>query len=173
MARWGSRMDVLNSPAATAALASPLVSSIIFVAVAIIAAIAAGTPLMGFYRDWRKTKADAAQSGAEEARALAEQTLYHNLQKQIEANSKAIAELQAEKECLHEGARLLRSEVERLKAFEKQITQMKARLEDKDRIIEERDREIRELTKVILKMKDQIHALELKLQIRERNGITN
>ena len=163
-------VDVLNSPAATAALNSPFVGVIIFIAVVVIAAITVGGPILGLYREWRKIQADAAECGSCGAKAGAETALYEQLRGQIEANSRAIQELQSEKADLQDESRKLRAEVDRLKAFEQQIVSMRARLAEKDRIIEERDREIRDLTKVILKMKDQIHALEMRLQMKELTG---
>lgn len=134
----------------------PLVIGIVFVASVVVGLVAIAKPIMGLYREYKKT-------GAEGAKAEAESSLFTTLQGQIESNSKAIEKLQIERNVWFEKATLLDKEVARLTSFEANFNSMKERLNEKDRIIESRETEIRSLTRSVLDMKDRIHALEMRL----------
>jgi predicted RNase H-like nuclease (RuvC/YqgF family) len=151
--------SVTNAVPAAASVASsqdPLILSITFVAAVVIGLVAIAKPLMGLYREYKKT-------GTEGAKSEAEVFLFTQLQQQIENNTKAIERLQGERDKWFEKATSLEREIERLRVFEMMVTSMKGRLDEKDLIIEARDTEIRQLTRGILDMKDRIHALELRL----------
>ena len=93
--------------------------------------------------------------------------MFTNLKSQIDTNTQAIAVLQLERDKWFLKAGKLEMEVERLKSFEQTVESMKVRLNEKDKIIEAREVEIRALMRNILDMKDRIHALELRLQADE------
>lgn len=138
----------------------PLIASLLFVAAAVVAMIAIAKPLMGLYREYKKTGTEGAKNEAESA-------LFLTLQQQIEFNTKAISKLQEEKSKWFEESMTLRMQVESLRASEHLVISMKKRLDEKDKIISERDNEIRKLTSTILEMKDRIHALELRISMDE------
>lgn len=138
----------------------PLMVFLVSLAGLIVGIVAVGKPLMGIYREYKQT-------GTVGAKAAAEDSLYENLKKQLDANTNAIGVLQSERDAWFAKATRLESEVERLKAFEQMVESMKSRLNEKDKIIESREREIRELMNNMLSMKDRIHALELRLQADE------
>lgn len=125
--------------------------------------IAIGGPIMGLYRDYKKNSAENAKSDAESL-------LFQQLQQQMTSNSEAIIKLQNERNEWFSKAIALEHEVQKLKAFEAMVNAMKDRLNEKDRVIEARDAEIRTLTRTILQMKDQLHALEIRLNKDEQEG---
>lgn len=151
--------SVTNAVPAAASVASsqdPLILSITFVAAVVIGLVAIAKPMMGLYREYKKT-------GTEGAKSEAEAFLFTQLQTQIENNTKSIEKLQEERNKWFEKATQFEREIDRLKVFEAMVTSMKTRLDEKDQIISMRDAEIRELTRNILSMKDRLHALELRL----------
>lgn len=142
--------------AASASSQDPLILGIAFVAAVVIGLVAIAKPLMGLYREYKKT-------GAEGAKSEAETFLFTQLQSQITVNTTAIERLQTERNMWFDRAMGLEREIDRLKAFETMVNSMKGRLDEKDRVIEAREAEIRQLTRSILDMKDRLHALELRL----------
>lgn len=146
----------------------PLLAGIAFVLAVVIGLIAIAKPLMGLYREYKKTGTEGTKAEAENAKSTAEAFLYQQLQAQIESNTKAIDKLQTERNVWFEKAMILEKEVEKLKAFESMVGSMKTRLDEKDKIISQREEEIRNLTHNILDMKDRIHSLELRLMRDEQ-----
>ena len=140
---------------ANASQNDPIVVGLASVLIVVVGVLAIAKPLMSFYREYKKT-------GVEGSKAEAESTLFHTLQLQIEHNSAAIARLESERTKWFEKATELEAEVHRLSIFEESVKSMKDRLNEKDRIIEARDIEIRSLTRSVLEMKDRIHNLELR-----------
>ena len=139
----------------------PWVSGLVFVLAIVILLITIARPIMGLVKNYKSDK-------AETARAEAETTLFEQLKIQLESNTKAIEELNKEKEKWFRLATELENEVKRLKLFEEMVNSMKGRLDEKDRVIEERDNEIRALNRIILEMKDAIHNLEIRLMRDEQ-----
>ena len=139
----------------------PVSATLLTVLGGVILLIAIGGPIMGLYRDYKK-------NNAENSRSDAESLLYQQLQQQMTSNSDAIIKLQNERNEWFSKAVALEHEVQKLKTFEIMVNGMKDRLNDKDRVIEERDKEIRNLTRTILGMKDQLHALEMRLNKDEQ-----
>jgi predicted RNase H-like nuclease (RuvC/YqgF family) len=133
----------------------PIFIGLAFVLGVVILLVAIGKPMMSLVREYKKT-------GAEGAKSSAETSLFDTLQHQIRFNSEAIEKLVSERNTLFERCMGLEREIDRLKVFEESVTAMKLRLDEKDRIIEVREQEIRSLTRSILEMKDRIHALEIR-----------
>lgn len=148
--------QIASQAASVASSKDPLILSIVFVLAVVIGLVAIAKPLMGLYREYKKT-------GMEGAKSEAEAFLFTQLQSQIGNNTRSIERLQEERNKWFEKATQFEREIDRLKVFEKTVASMKARLDEKDQIISMRDAEIRELTRSILSMKDRLHALELRL----------
>ena len=145
----------------------PLLGGIAFVLAVVIGLIAIAKPLMGLYREYKKTGSEGTKAEAESAKSTAETFLYQQLQQQIESNTKAIDKLQTERDRWFEKAVLLEREVNKLKSFEQMVDAMKVRIDEKDRVIAQREDEIRGLTRNILDMKDRLHILEMRLTLDE------
>ena len=133
----------------------PIVVGVAFVTLVVIGGLGIAKPLMSFYREYKKT-------GVEGAKAEAETSLFSTLQVQIEHMSDSIRRLEEDKMKWFERATTLEEEVRRLGVFEESVKAMKDRLNEKDKVIEARDIEIRSLTRSILDMKDRIHNLEMR-----------
>jgi predicted RNase H-like nuclease (RuvC/YqgF family) len=131
------------------------------VLVMVILAGAISVPILAIFRNFKKTSADASKS-------TAESVLFEQLQTQLRNNTEAILQLQAEKIEWFKKAMELKVEVDRLKVFEEMVNSMKARLEEKDRIIEARDTDNRQLMQSIIALKDRIHELEMRLNRDEQ-----
>jgi predicted RNase H-like nuclease (RuvC/YqgF family) len=136
-----------------------------FVLGIVILLVSISKPIMGLVKEYKR-------NGADNAKAEAEASLYEQLQDQIRANTNAITVLIREKDEWFRKAVTLEHEVERLKTFEKMVESMKKRLDDKDLVITEREIEIRRLMTVIIEMKDQLHALELRVT-RDEEKVCN
>lgn len=67
----------------------------------------------------------------------------------------------------------LKSKVEKLEESEKLVDILKKKLEQKDKIIAERDNRIASLLEELLKMKDRVHNLELRLKADESQWCEN
>lgn len=139
----------------------PLLVSLAWLAAVVIAMVAVGKPLMGLYREYKNTKVEGAKASAEDS-------LYENLKKQLEANTAAITILQKEKDEWFRKAVHLENEVAKLKVFEAMVESMRERLNEKDKVIEERDTEIRTQMTSILTLTERIHKLEMRLQLDEQ-----
>lgn len=140
----------------------PITLSLITVLGAVVLMIAIAGPIMGLYKDYRKNKAENTKSDTE---AL----LFKQLQTQLTSMAEAIIKLQDERNAWFSKALELETEVNKLKTFELMVNTMKEKLNEKDEAIQERELEIRTLTQTILQMKDQLHALELRLYKDEQN----
>jgi len=134
----------------------PFLIGLAFIAAAIVIAVPTAMLIMRVVNSFKA-------NSTEQTKLDAEDTLYARLKDQITTNSEEIAKLINERSKWFEKTLYLESEVERLKSFETMVTSMKSRLIEKDRIIEERDAEIRNLTRTILEMKDRLHALEIRI----------
>ena len=148
-------LSEVTKQTAEASQHDPIVVGLAFVLIVVVGVLAIAKPLMSFYREYKKT-------GVEGVKAEAEATLFQTLQQQIEHNNVAIERLETDRARWFEKAKELEDEVRRLTIFEESVKSMKDRLNEKDKIIEARDIEIRSLTRSILDMKDRIHNLELR-----------
>jgi hypothetical protein len=141
----------------------PIFIGLAFVLSVVVLLVAVAKPIMSLVKDYKSTGVDSAKASAESA-------LFEQLRQQILTNSDAIGKLIAEKNVWFEKALILEHEVERLKVFEKMVNSMRDRLTEKDKKIDERDEELRELTRRMLEMKDSIHALEMRLANDEKSA---
>ena len=125
------------------------------------AVIAAAFPVMKLIERWGTTKADSSKSSAEA-------TLYDNLRKSLEDNSKAIVVLQSEKtEWLVEKAEL-RSRIERLEGIERQNEQLRVKIDEKDARIAELVNEVVKKSNELSELRERIHQLEMRVAKDER-----
>jgi predicted RNase H-like nuclease (RuvC/YqgF family) len=134
----------------------PLIVGLLFVLAAVIVLAAIAKPMMGLYREYKRT-------GTEGAKAEAESVLFTQLNQQLTLHGQAIERLENERNSLMNKTVQLEKEVDRLKTFEQMVDSMKTRLNEKDAIIEQRNGEVRNLMRTILDMKDRLHALEMRL----------
>jgi len=139
----------------------PIITGLTFTLAVVIILVAISRPIMSLVREKSSTAVNSAK-------ASAESVLFEQLQHQIKLNTEAIDKLLIERNALFEKSVRLEFEVQRLQSFETHFETMKARLEEKDRIIEERDLEIKKLNKHILQMTERIHSLEMRLLQDER-----
>lgn len=134
----------------------PVISSVLFVVIIVIALLIFAKPLMNIVKD-------AKGLNAAEAKLQAEESLFDQLRKQVIANQEAIEKLNSEKDRWFEKAHQLEKEVDRLKHFEQMVQVMKRKLDEKDEIIATQNAENKRLMHEILQLKDRIHELELRL----------
>ena len=139
----------------------PAMSTLAFVLAIVVIAVAIAKPIMSIVRDWKINGVDAQK-------AESEVCLYEQLRQQLIALANEVEKLRVERNVWYEKALNLENEVKRLQSFEEPFKSMRNRLEDKDKAIQERDVEIRTLTRNILEMKDRLHLLELRLQQDEK-----
>lgn len=139
----------------------PALSTLAFVLAIVVIAVAIAKPIMSIVRDWKT-------NGVEAQKAESEVSLYEQLRQQLIALANEVEKLRVERNVWYEKALNLENEVKRLQSFEESFKSMRNRLEDKDKAIQERDVEIRTLTRNILEMKDRLHQLELRLQQDEK-----
>ena len=67
----------------------------------------------------------------------------------------------------------MKGKIEHLEHYEKDIVILKEKIEEKDKIIAERDSRIANLLRELLVMKDRVHNLELRLKDDERKFCSN
>lgn len=134
----------------------PVISSVLFVVIIVIALLIFAKPLMNIVKD-------AKGLNAAEAKLQAEESLFDQLRKQVIANQEAIEKLNSEKDRWFEKSHQLEKEVDRLKHFEQMVQVMKRKLDEKDEIIATQNAENKSLMHEILQLKDRIHELELRL----------
>lgn len=143
--------------------AGPVYTGFSFVLAIVLIVIAMAKPIMGLRKDIKQT-------GAEDAKTTAEVSLYEQLQGQIEANTISISRLVGEKEMWFVKAAELDGEVKRLKLFEAMVVDMKVTLNQQQRTIDMKDKQILDFMNVILDLKEHIHKLELGLANTERDA---
>ena len=142
---------VTNSVIAAAANSGdPIFTGIAFILVVITLLAFLMKPLVGLINDYKQTNVISAKADAESR-------LYEQLRLQIEANSKDISDLKEERDSFKERAEHLEKEVAPL------VSRLQITLEEKERIIKERDIEIRKLTHEILDLRERLSNLEMRL----------
>ena len=152
---------IATAAAAAAKTQDPIISSILFVFLIIVLLVIFAKPLMSLVKD-------AKGLNAAEAKMQAEESLYDQLRKQVEANQIAIEKLNLEKEKWFDKAHELEMEVKRLQHFEQMVEIMKRKLDEKDEIIAAQNAENKRLMHEILQLKDRIHELELRLKKKKK-----
>lgn len=100
--------------------------------------------------------------------ASAQGELYEYLSEQVKEQRKEFEKIYAERNILGSEVLQLRARVEHLEDVEKTNELLKQKLDYKDQVIAERDSKITLLLNEMLKMKDRIHDLEIRLQADEK-----
>ena len=136
--------------AAAATSGDPLLTGLAFIIVVVVLLAIVSKPLIGLINDYKQTNVISAKADAE---AL----LYEQLRKQIEANSKDIDELKAERDAFKKRAEYLEKEVVPL------VEDLKQALKEKEIVIRDRDEEIRRLTRQLLEFKERLQNLEFRV----------
>lgn len=144
----------------------PVLVGLGWVFAVILMLIAIAKPVMGILRQYQTNKADGAKDGADAA-------LFKQLQQQIEVNAKDIRQLIDDRNHWHEEYLTLKSRVAHLEGCEAAMDRMKAKLDQKDIELRERDAENRHLMLEIIQLKDRLHALELRLSEDEKSFCSN
>lgn len=94
--------------------------------------------------------------------------LYAQLSEQVGKLKEELDKVYTEKHRQTEELFKLRARVEHLEQTESMVDALKKKLDEKDRIITERDARISALTTEVLQMKDRVHHLEMRLAKDER-----
>lgn len=136
--------------AAAATSGDPLLTGLAFIIVVVVLLAIVSKPLIGLINDYKQTNVISAKADAE---AL----LYEQLRKQIEANSKDIDELKAERDAFKKRTEYLEKEVVPL------VEDLKQALKEKEIVIRDRDEEIRRLTRQLLEFKERLQNLEFRV----------
>ena len=136
--------------AAAATSGDPLLTGLAFIIVVVVLLAIVSKPLIGLINDYKQTNVISAKADAE---AL----LYEQLRKQIEANSRDINELKAERDTFKKRAEYLEKEVVPL------VEDLKQALKEKEIVIRDRDEEIRLLTRQLLEFKERLQNLEFRV----------
>lgn len=97
----------------------------------------------------------------------AQGALYQQLSEQVREQKQEIDKMYSERLSLQEKVFDLRNKVDHLEACESSVDILKKKLDEKDQIIAERDNRIANLMQELLKMKDRVHNLEMRLKADE------
>lgn len=95
--------------------------------------------------------------------ASAQGMLYQQLSEIVQKQRVELDAIYIQRTNLQEQLFELRHKVETLESCEKTVDILKQKLDEKDKIIAERDARIATLLEELLKMKDRVHSLELRL----------
>lgn len=95
--------------------------------------------------------------------ASAQGMLYQQLSEIVQKQRTELDTIYIQRTNLQEQLFELRHKVENLESCEKTVDILKQKLDEKDRIIAERDARIANLLEELLRMKDRVHQLELRL----------
>ena len=96
--------------------------------------------------------------------ASAQGMLYQQLSEIVQKQRVELDAIYIQRTNLQEQLFELRHKVETLESCEKTVDILKQKLDEKDKIIAERDARIAALLEELLKMKDRVHNLELRLK---------
>lgn len=96
--------------------------------------------------------------------ASAQGMLYQQLSEIVQKQRVELDAIYIQRTNLQEQLFELRHKVETLESCEKTVDILKQKLDEKDKIIAERDARIATLLEELLKMKDRVHNLELRLK---------
>ena len=151
--------DASALQAAQQALASggdPILEGVKWLGVLVVGMMVAAMPVMAYIRKWNVDRAANSKDAASAE-------LYAQLQQQITENANALRVMAAEKNAYFEKCTQLQLKVERNEEYKATIESMKERLDDKDRLLAERDTENRRLMQQVLELTERVHQLELRL----------
>lgn len=90
--------------------------------------------------------------------------LYQQLSEMVQKQRAELDKLYEDREKEKEENFELRRKVDSLVGYEKQADTLKKKLDQKDQIIAQRDERITTLLEELMKMKDRVHALEIRLK---------
>lgn len=93
--------------------------------------------------------------------------LYQQLSEMVQKQRTELDTMYIKRNVLQEQVFELRHKVEHLESCEGSIEVLKKKLDQKDQIIAERDLKINKLLEELMKMKDRVHLLEMRLKIDE------
>lgn len=96
-------------------------------------------------------------------------TLYAQLAEQVRDMKSELDKVYAEKHKQAEELIKVKARIEHLEKTESMVEALKRKLDEKDRIISERDARISALTEEVLRMKDRVHHLEIRLAQDEKD----
>lgn len=103
----------------------------------------------------------------------AQGVLYQQLSEMVQNQRKELDELYKQRRVDQEQIFDLRNKVDHLEEADKTVETLKKKLDQKDQIIAERDARIAGLLEELLKMKDRVHNLELRLKADESQWCEN
>jgi len=115
-----------------------------------------------FIKFWNWSKETSAQG-----------VLYQQLSEMVQNQRKELDELYKQRRLDQEQIFDLRNKVDHLEEADKTVETLKKKLDQKDQIIAERDNRIASLLEELLKMKDRVHNLELRLKADESQWCEN
>lgn len=99
--------------------------------------------------------------------------LYQQLSEMVQRQRAELDEMYSQRVEQQEQIFELRSKVDKLEGCESVVEILKQKLDQKDQVIAERDAKIASLLEELLKMKDRVHNLELRLRADEERFINN
>lgn len=140
-------MDATTVAALTAVGSTSTGGAIVVLILAIIALV----PV--FIKFWNWSKETSAQG-----------ILYQQLSEMVQKQRVELDTMYVQRNVLQEQIFELRHKIETLESCEKTVDILKVKLDQKDQIIAERDIRIANLLEELLKMKDRVHNLEMRLQ---------
>ena len=97
----------------------------------------------------------------------AQGVLYSQLSELVQKQREELDAMYVHRTALQEQLFELRHKVETMQGYEQTVEVLKKKLDQKDLIIAERDSKINMLLQELLKMKDRVHSLELRLKADE------
>lgn len=94
-------------------------------------------------------------------------TLYGQLSELLQKQREELDTLYIQRTILQEQMFDLRGKIEKLEGYESIVDELKQKLDAKDQIISDRDDRVAALLEELLKMKDRVHNLEIRLKADE------
>lgn len=147
-------------PTTAAAVAAVSTTSTGGVLTAIVVILLALIPVVVKFWNWSKETS-------------AQGILYQQLSEMVQKQRTELDTMYVQRTVLQEQMFELRAKVEKLEGCESTVEVLKLKLDQKDQIIAERDSRIATLLEELLKMKDRVHQLELRLAKDEAQFLIN
>lgn len=126
-----------------------------------------GIPALIRFMNWSKEQNTQVALYTQLAEQVQRQTT------ELEKQRSEIDRIQQQRNELHEKVAELKGKIEHLEHYEKDMVILKEKIEEKDKIIAERDSRIANLLRELLVMKDRVHNLELRLKDDEQKFCLN
>lgn len=126
-----------------------------------------GVPAVIRFMNWSKEQSTQTTLYTQLAEQVQRQTT------ELEKQRSEIDRIQQQRNELHEKVAELKGKIEHLEYYEKDIVILKEKIEEKDKIIAERDSRIANLLRELLVMKDRVHNLEIRLKDDEQKFCSN